>query len=162
MSATRPFNPPFKKTNENGRHWCKTDELAKFPADLMAKLATSMQAPNGDWIEYQGYYYRAEKSKDGNATFFVQKSKEELEADKNKGRGGGWKGGKGGPRHPTIEAFEVAETVEQVNALIQSGFQPAWGDNGMQVATFARVNKADPKNPYMINGLFMYRPKKAE
>ena len=157
--STRPLNPPFAQTKPNGRFWAKTDDLGKLPSDLVAKLAVSMQNPGGDWIEYQGYFYRAEKGQDNKGMFLVQKTKEELEADKNRPKGD-WKN-KGGPRYPTIEAFDVATTVQEVNALLGSGFQPAWGDNGMQVGTFAKAVKDKPE-PEMINGLFMYKPKKAE
>lgn len=156
---TRPLCPPFNKTNENGRYWAKTDDLGKMPSDLVSKLAASLNNPGGEWIEYQGYYYRTEASKDGKGKFFVQKSKEELDNDKN--RQGGFKSKFGGPRHPTVEAFDVATTVQEVNALIASGFQPVWGDNGLQVGTFAK-KVAEAPEPDVVNGLFMVKHKKAD
>ncbi|GEM_PF-4055732 len=159
---SRPLCPPFQKTNENGRYWAKTDDLGKLPAELVSKLAVSLNSPGGEWIEFQGYFYRAEASKDGKSKFFVQKSKEELEADKNRQQGRGFKKFGGGPRHPTIEAFDVATTVQEVNALILSGFQPVWGENGLQVGTFAKKVAADAPEADVINGLFMVKPKKSD
>lgn len=159
MSA-RPLNPPFHQTNPNGRFWTKTDELGKMPPELMAKLATSMQNPGGDWIEYQGYFYRAEKSNDGKSMFFVQKSKEELDADKNRPQGG-WGGRKGGGGRPVTLAaddFTVATVDTEVKKLLKEGWVFVVGEHGLQVGTMA---VAGQQGQDVVNGLFMVKPKPA-
>lgn len=157
MSA-RPLNPPFHQTNPNGRFWAKTDELAKLPADLMPKMAASMAAPDGDWIEHQGYFYRAEKSKDGKSVFFVQKTKEEIEADKNRPAGGFKKGMGGRPLLLYAEDFTVATVDTEVKKLLKDGWAFIVGEHGVQVGTMAMASQTG-QGPDVVNGIFMVKKK---
>lgn len=112
--------------------------------------------------ELGDFHYFTRKWQDGTIGIYRVPKAEWKEEFIQQKKGGSFGGGKGGPRHPIVEAFAVATTLEEVNALILSGFQPVWSDNGLQVGTFARANKDDPANPDVVNGLFMIKPKKAE
>lgn len=159
-SSNRPLNPPFNKTSENGRYWCKTEDLGKLPPELVQKLATSMQNPGGDWIEFQGYFYRAEKGRDGKGMFLVQKTKEEIDADKNKQSQGGFKRGGGRPITLAADDFYVATVDTEVRAKLKEGYVFVVSDHGLQVGTMAV--QGGGQAPDVVNGLFMVKPKKAE